>query len=126
MFRKQPAKPTVMIVDDESLIRSALRKVLDRAGGFDIVAEAVDGIEGVEKAGDIRPQLILLDVAMPRMNGVEAYAAIRLVSPDSKIVILTSFFGMDKEFRELGADGFLPKSARIKEVSTTLRNLAPV
>jgi YesN/AraC family two-component response regulator len=123
MFKKEHTKHTVMIVDDEALIRKTLRKVLDRAGGFEIVGEAEDGVEGVEKAWDLRPQVILLDVAMPRMDGLAAYEAIRKVSPDSKIVILTSFFGMEKEFLDLGVDGFLPKSARIKEVSATLKHL---
>jgi YesN/AraC family two-component response regulator len=120
---KQDAKTRVLIVDDEELIRKTLRRVLDRAGGFEIVGEAADGVEGLMKANELQPDVVLLDVAMPEMDGLTAFPKIRQAAPDSKIVVLTGFFGMGKEFSDLGADGFLPKSVRTKEMANLLNRL---
>ena len=85
------ARLTVLIVDDEPLIRAGLRLVLDGAQGIVIVGEAGDGVEGEELAARLRPDVVLMDVRMPRRDGVAATARIRALPSPPSVVVLTAF-----------------------------------
>jgi DNA-binding NarL/FixJ family response regulator len=81
----------VLLVDDVPDLRLLVRVVLQRAGHFDVVAEAADGLEAIVRAAECQPDLILLDLSMPRMGGAEALPRIREVAPDAKVVILSGW-----------------------------------
>lgn len=101
----------VVVVDDTPDIRFLLRLTLERAGRFEVVDEAGDGVEAIEAAARLRPDVVLLDLAMPTMDGLEALPAIRQVSPDSKIVVLSGFNArqMSTEALSRGASSYLEK-----------------
>ena len=102
---------TVVVADDTSDIRELIKLTLDLEGGFDVVAEAEDGVEAVQMVENHRPDVILLDLSMPLMDGFEAIPVIKERCPQTKILV---FSGLDEssmrsEALETGADGFVPK-----------------
>ena len=105
----------VILADDAHDIRLLLRYVLDRDGGFEIVGEAADGRQAVDLAAADCPDLVLLDLAMPVMDGLEAIPEIRRLCPHAKIAILTAFRpeSVAREVRDSGADAFLEKTGRL-------------
>lgn len=82
---------SVLLCDDSLAMRTALRTLLEADTRFEVVGEASDGVEAVEKAGDLRPNIVLLDVTMPRLTGVEALPKVLRQSPHSTVVLLTAF-----------------------------------
>jgi DNA-binding NarL/FixJ family response regulator len=100
----------VLVVDDQELVRAGFRMILER-GGLDVVGEAVDGVEAVQLAEELRPEVILMDVRMPRLDGIEATRRIVASCPGTRIVALTTF-DLDEYVYEAvnaGASGFLLK-----------------
>ena len=102
----------IMIVDDHPVVRRGLRTLLEVQEGWEIVEEAADGLEAVEKADRLTPDVILLDISMPRMNGLEACRLIRKTVPGSDILIVTQHDSpqMMREAMEAGARGYVVKS----------------
>jgi DNA-binding NarL/FixJ family response regulator len=80
----------VLVVDDQELVRAGFRMILERSG-LDVVGEAGDGVEAVRLADEHAPDVILMDVRMPRMDGIEATRQIVARSPSARIVVLTTF-----------------------------------
>jgi NarL family two-component system response regulator LiaR len=103
----------VLIVDDHPIVREGLRGVLSREPGLEVVGEAANGFEAVEKARSLRPDLILLDLMMPRKDGLAALGEIKQDDPDACVLILTSFAEDDKIFPAIkaGAQGYLLKDS---------------
>jgi len=101
----------VLIVDDFEQYRKAIRRVLRRRSRFKIVGEASDGMEAVQKAGELRPDLILMDINLPGLGGVEAFRRVRKVSSESKILFVTAESSEEvlEEVFRLGAQGCLHK-----------------
>jgi DNA-binding NarL/FixJ family response regulator len=100
----------VLVVDDQELVRAGFRMILER-GGVEVVGEAADGVEAVRVAGDLEPDVILMDVRMPRMDGIEATRQIIARRPETRVVALTTF-DLDEYVYEAvlaGASGFLLK-----------------
>jgi DNA-binding NarL/FixJ family response regulator len=100
----------VLVVDDQELVRAGFRMILERSG-LDVVGEAVDGLEAVRLATELEPDVILMDVRMPRMDGIEATRQIVARMPSARIVVLTTF-DLDEyvyEAVKAGASGFLLK-----------------
>ena len=110
--------PTVLIVDDYLAVRSAIRAGLERYSGFFVCGEAVDGLDAIEKATKLKPDFILLDLSMPRMNGMEAASILKRLMPNVLIVA----FSMYAELlgRSLpstrGIDAVIDKLAGIEKV----------
>jgi DNA-binding NarL/FixJ family response regulator len=102
----------VLLVDDQELVRAGFRLILERAG-FDVVAEASDGLEAVELAGELRPSVVLMDIRMPRMDGIEATRQIVRKNPDVRVLALTTFDLDEYVYAavQAGASGFLLKDA---------------
>jgi DNA-binding NarL/FixJ family response regulator len=105
-------KPIRVLVADDS--PTALRSVCDYlefAGGFEIVGTASDGLNAIQLSAQRKPDLVLLDLSMPRVNGLEAAEQIRLSSPDLRVIIFSELNGLSlgDECRRRGADGFVPK-----------------
>jgi DNA-binding NarL/FixJ family response regulator len=108
-----PAQPIrVLIADDSPTALRSVCEYLEFAGGFEIVGTASDGQNAVQLASLRKPDLVLLDLSMPRVNGLEAAEQIRLSSPDLRVIIFSELQGLSlaDECRRHGADSFVPKS----------------
>ncbi len=103
---------TVLIVDDQQLVRTGLRMIVDAEPDLDVIGEAVDGVTAITAARDLRPEVILMDVQMPRVDGIEATRRILAAPPPKpRIVVLTTFSQSEVVYDALvaGASGFLLK-----------------
>jgi DNA-binding NarL/FixJ family response regulator len=116
----------LVIADDEAMVRSGLGLVLDGEEDFDVVAEAADGEEAIAQTVRHRPDVLLMDIRMPRLDGIAA--AERLVEEDlaTRVLLLTTFDHDDYLFRALraGTSGFLLKSAPAEELIRAIRTVA--
>jgi DNA-binding NarL/FixJ family response regulator len=119
----------VLLVDDQSLLRMGFRLILDAEPDIEVVGEAADGVSGVSMAAAVHPDVVLMDVRMPGMDGIQATAAITGstgAGPASKVLILTTFDLDQYVFAGLkaGASGFLLKDAPPVELLTAIRTVA--
>lgn len=115
----------ILLCEDQTLMREGLRTVLDLEPGFQVVGEAVDGAEGVRLAEVVRPDIVLMDVQMPRQNGVQATAAITARGLPCRVIILTTFDYEDYVFDAIkaGAVGYLLKDTPASELAATIRRV---
>jgi DNA-binding NarL/FixJ family response regulator len=86
-----PMPKRILIVEDEVSVRNAVRTFFERQSGLEVCGEAANGLEGLEKATELRPDLVLLDLSMPIMNGVEVASLIRSRMPNTPVVLYTMF-----------------------------------
>jgi two-component system response regulator DegU len=117
--------PRLLLVDDHKLLRQGLRRAVEEAG-FDVVGEAGDGEEAVRLATALRPDLVLMDVTMPVLDGIEATRRLRLTAPDARVVILTMHGEeetVDQALRA-GAVAYLLKDCSTDQVAETLHAVA--
>ncbi len=116
----------VLIADDEAMIRGGIRAILQNDEGLDVVAEAGDGAEAVELVRRHRPEVALLDIRMPRMDGLAAAAEIRRLAPGTAVLMLTTFGEDEYIVRAIaaGAAGFLLKSSDPRELTAAIRAVA--
>ncbi|GAA2039972.1 response regulator [Catenulispora yoronensis] len=117
---------TVLLVDDAPLLRMGFRMVLEAQPDFSVVGEAGDGIEAVARTADLRPDIVLMDVRMPGVDGIEATARITAAALPSQVLILTTFDLDEYAFAALraGAAGFLLKNAHPSELIAGIRTVA--
>jgi DNA-binding NarL/FixJ family response regulator len=103
---------SILIVDDSALIRRLVKLFFDSHTGFAVCGEAADGAEGVEKAQELKPDLVILDLAMPRMNGLETAAALRKTMPGLPIILFTMHKDIvpAEEARDCGIASILSKT----------------
>lgn len=115
----------VVIVDDAAEVRLLVRSHLELSGQFVVVAEGSDGLQAIEVARHHQPEIVLLDVSMPLMDGLEALPHLREVAPDSRIVLYTGFDrgGLSARARELGAAGLIEKSLPLDELAGRLAEI---
>ncbi|HEX4583243.1 MAG TPA: response regulator transcription factor [Burkholderiaceae bacterium] len=115
----------IVIADDHPVVRAGIATLLETSGGFKVVAQANTGVEAVEQWKRHRPDLILIDLKMPAMGGLEAIARIRAESADAAVVVLTTFDGDEDIFRAMkgGARGYLLKDASAEELVACLRSV---
>lgn len=113
----------ILLVDDQQLVRLGFRMVLEAAPGLAVVGEAADGAEAVRLAADLRPDVVLMDVRMPVLDGIEATRRIVDADPGARIIVLTTFDLDEYAFGGLraGASGFLLKDARPDELIAAVR-----
>lgn len=116
----------VLIADDHAIVRHGLCALLGTERGIEVVGEAKDGNEAVARAKHLAPDVVIMDIVMPRKDGVEATVEIRAAVPSAKIVVLTSFGTSDKISRaiEAGATGALMKTAEDRELLSAIRTVA--
>jgi len=88
---KQIESIRILITDDHAIVREGLRTLIGTEPGMEVVGEAVDGLEALEMACTLRPDVTLLDMMMPRMDGLEAIKEIKRECPETRILVLTSF-----------------------------------
>jgi DNA-binding NarL/FixJ family response regulator len=117
---------SILIVDDQALVRVGLRKVLESEPETEVVGEAVDGEDAVAAAARLRPDIVLMDIRMPVLDGIEATRRIVRAQPESRVLILTTF-GLDTyvyEALRAGASGFMLKDAPPEEIAAAVRIVA--
>ena len=118
-------KIRVVCVDDHPLMREGIAAVVNAMPDMELVGEAADGVEAVERFLALRPDVVLMDLQMPRMTGVEAITAIRREDPRARIVVLTTYKG-DAQARaalQAGASGYLLKSMVMAELAEAIRTV---
>jgi len=115
-------------VDDHELIRQGVRFIFSRDSRFTICGEAANGAEAVEQVKKMHPDVVVLDISMPVMNGLEAATEIRRLAPATKIVILTMHDSaqMRKQSQSAGADGFVTKSQVASHLLRVVESLMQV
>lgn len=108
----------VIVADDHNLVREGICALLERAGGYDIVGEAEDGRDAVEMVQHLKPDVVVMDIAMPRLNGIQAAARIRALGLPTKIVILSMYSDdiLVRQSLQNGARGFLLKGSFKEEL----------
>ena len=113
----------VLIADDHALVRDGLRALLARADDVEVVAEAGDGHEAVERARETLPDIVLLDIAMPGLGGLEAVPLIQREAPRARILILTQYEHADyvRRFLRLGVAGYVLKKAAGADLLSAIR-----
>ena len=122
-----PDRPLrILLVDDQALVRLGFRMVLEAEPDLQVVGEAADGAEAVRLAVETRPDVVLMDVRMPTLDGIEATRRIVAANPAARIIILTTFDLDEYAFGGLraGASGFLLKDARPSELTAAIRAVA--
>ncbi len=115
----------VLIADDHPVVRRGLRTLLTSEPGLEPVGEATDGAEAVALASSLQPDVILLDMVMPKKNGLEAIVEIKRQNPEARILVLTSFAEDEKVFPAIkaGALGYLLKDSSPEELLEAIRNV---
>jgi NarL family two-component system response regulator LiaR len=115
----------VLIVDDHPVVRQGLRTLLELQDDLEIAGEAGDGAEAVELVRGRPPDVVLMDLVMPGLDGIDATRAIRATSPATRVIVLTSFAEDDKIFPAIkaGAAGYLLKDARTQELADAIRRV---
>ncbi len=117
---------TVLIADDQGMIRAGLRSLLEQDGGICVVGEAVDGLEAVDSARRMSPDVVLMDIRMPELDGIEATKRVLSELPGTRILMLTTFDLDEYVFAALraGASGFLLKDAPSEDLISAVHTLA--
>jgi DNA-binding NarL/FixJ family response regulator len=115
-----------LVVDDQGLVRAGIRVLLDMVPDIEVVAEAADGHEAVRLAERLRPDVVLMDIRMPRVGGIEATRRILAAAPATSVLILTTFAEDDNVYAALGAGavGFLVKDGEPAEMIDAVRRAA--
>jgi DNA-binding NarL/FixJ family response regulator len=108
----------ILLVDDHPIVRQGLKTLLEGRVGWEVIGEASDGAEAVEKATDLSPDVMVLDVTMPRMNGLEACRVLRRQAPQLEILFVTQHDSpqMMREALDAGARGYVVKSNAARDL----------
>jgi two-component system, NarL family, response regulator LiaR len=116
----------ILVADDESVVRDGVVAILSFQSDMKVVGEAEDGEQAVELAQRTKPDVILLDMRMPKLNGLEAIPKLKEVSPNSRIMVLTSFAESDMVYQTIkaGALGYLLKDARRDQLLQAIHDVA--
>jgi len=115
----------ILIADDHAVVREGLRALIETEDGMTLVGEAADGVEAVHKSQALEPDVILLDLVMPRKSGIEAIREIRERDPKARILVITSFAEDEKVFPAIkaGAQGYLLKDSSPRQLLRAVRHI---
>jgi DNA-binding NarL/FixJ family response regulator len=121
-----PDKISVLLVDDHTLVRRGFRRILEDESDIDVVGEAGDGLEAVKLTSELRPRVIVMDCAMPGMNGLEATRQILGKQPDALVLMLSMHpeETLVRQALDAGARGYILKNAVDLELGTAIRKVA--
>jgi NarL family two-component system response regulator LiaR len=113
----------VLIVDDHSVVRQGLQTFLSLDAEIEVVGTAVNGLEAIQKTQELQPDVVLLDLLMPEMNGIEATAEIKRLMPQIRVLVLTSVLEADSISRAIkaGSNGYLLKNMQSDELCRTIK-----
>ena len=125
MQETEMKNPRLLIVDDHEIFRRGLRALLEPSSEWQICGEAVDGLDAIAQCKSLKPDIVVLDVSMPGLNGLEAARRIKQEKPEPQIVIITQHDSpqIRSAALEAGAQAFVTKSAVGSELVSALRNL---
>ena len=125
MNASQPKKPDLIIVDDHLIFRQGLRSLITLENFATVIGEASNGIEFLELLSHLKPDVVLMDIDMPRMNGMEATRKALEIIPDLKIIAFTMFGDEDYYYKmiDLGVKGFILKSSGINELEKAIQDI---
>lgn len=117
----------MLVVDDSELVRRSICSLLKSQADIEIICEAADGFDAVRKAREHRPDLVLMDITMPSMNGLEATRLIKRESPSTQILMVSQFddAGFLREALAAGASGYVVKSVAHRELIPAVRRIQP-
>ncbi len=117
---------TILLVDDHQLLREGLRGLLDRLEGFSVIGEAGDGRSGVQLARELKPDLVIMDVSMPELNGIEATRQVTTELPGTRVLALSMHVAKAQVLEALraGAAGYVVKLGSFSEVEQAVRQVA--
>jgi NarL family two-component system response regulator LiaR len=115
----------ILIADDHAIVREGLRALISTKPDMELVGEAADGVEAVLKARSLQPDVVLMDLVMPRQDGIEAIGEIKRENPEARILVLTSFAEDEKVFPAIkaGALGYLLKDSSPQELLQAIREV---
>jgi DNA-binding NarL/FixJ family response regulator len=115
----------ILLADDHEVVRAGLRALLEEQSGWEVVAEAVDGRDAVEKASKLRPDAVVIDIAMPSLNGLEAVRQIVKAVPNAKVLVLTMYDSdpLIQQVLQAGARGYLLKSDAGRDLVSAIEAL---
>ena len=113
----------ILIVDDHPIFRDGMSRLLESVAGFEVIGQAPTGADAVELARQLIPDVVLMDIGMPKMNGIEATRALLEVCPSARVLILTMYEEPDSVFGALraGARGYLLKDAESDDITRAIR-----
>jgi NarL family two-component system response regulator LiaR len=113
----------ILIVDDHAVVREGLRTFLDLQEGFEVIGEAGDGEEAVQLAARLQPDVVLMDLVMPKLDGVDAMRRLRDSLPETRVIVLTSFLDDERLLPAMraGAAGYLLKDVQPQELARAIR-----
>ena len=116
----------ILLVDDHAMVRRGMRDFLSLHDDIEVVGEAADGSDAVERADELQPDIVVMDLMMPNLDGIEATARIKAAHPDLEVIALTSFIEEARVVAaiEAGASGFLLKDAEADELAAAIRAAA--
>lgn len=116
-------KIRVLVCDDHTILREGIRLLLNSQADIEVIAEAVDGRDAIDKARDCKPDVILMDIAMPLLNGLEATRQIRRANPDARVLVLTMYESDEyvAQMLEAGAAGYVLKKVAGSELVYAIR-----
>lgn len=123
---EQKAPVTVVIVEDHQFTRLGLRMSLEQLPGIKMIGEAADGVEGVSKVIELKPNIVLMDIELPNVDGIEATKQIKEAAPEVRVIMLTSHNNDQAIFAALGAgaNGYCLKSISAQQLATVIKMVA--
>lgn len=122
---EEPGKTTIILADDHPIVRKALRNDLEKEADFAVLAEAGDGEEAVKLVSELTPDIVIMDIGMPKINGIEATRQIKASHPDIIVLVLTVYDDVEHilGILESGADGYLTKNILVEDIIKSIRSV---
>lgn len=116
------SKTKVLLVDDHTIVRQGLKALLDFQDGIEVVGEAEDGRQAIEKAKELVPDIIVIDITMPNLNGIEATRQLKKISPEMKVLVLTVHDNEEyvHQILQAGASGYLLKESAVSDLVSAI------
>lgn len=116
---------SIVLIDDQAIVRAAFRSLLERGGRFKVVGDAGDARRGIELVGSLQPDVVILDITMPGLSGLDAVAPLKRASPRSRVLMASQHEGQKfvQEALQAGADGYLSKDSDPAELSLAIESI---
>ncbi|MCK5943742.1 MAG: response regulator transcription factor, partial [Planctomycetes bacterium] len=116
---------SIVLIDDQAIVRAAFRSLLEKVDRFKVIGDAGDARKGVELVGQLRPKVVILDITMAGMSGLDAVAPIKRASPETSVLMASQHEGMKfvQQALQAGADGYLSKDSEPEELSLAIDSI---